>query len=130
MDRTNGSWPFFIHFDPLSSIRNFLLPMPTAPFDSDTSHQSYDFDTYKANTKKHSCGTSINSLIRIGETSVGKGVFARRHIHEGLLLSEIHVKSARRLPRRLQLLHGSSERKTPGTHRSPTFPEPQLRSEL
>jgi hypothetical protein len=92
MDRTNGPWPFFIHFDLLSSIRNFIQPMPTAPIDSDTSYQSYDFDTYKANTKKHTRSTSINGIIRVRETSVGKGVFARRHIHEGLLLSEIHGK--------------------------------------
>jgi hypothetical protein len=64
--------------------------MPTVPFDSDTAHHSYDFKTYNPATRKHSSGTSINSLIRIGETSVGKGVFARRHIHESLLLSEIH----------------------------------------
>ena len=66
--------------------------MPTVPFDSDTSHHSYDFNAYKPSTRKHSCSTSINGIIRVGETSVGKGVFARRQIQEGLLLSEIHGK--------------------------------------
>ena len=64
--------------------------MPTAPFNADTTRHSYDFNTYKAESEKLTCGTSLNGIIRVGETSVGKGVFARRNIHEGILLSEIH----------------------------------------
>ncbi|MEO2041476.1 MAG: SET domain-containing protein-lysine N-methyltransferase [Pirellulales bacterium] len=66
--------------------------MPTVPIDSDTPHHSYDLNAYSPTTSKPYYSTSITSFIRIGETSVGKGVFARRHIHEGLLLSEIHGK--------------------------------------
>ena len=63
--------------------------MPTVPIDSDTPHHSHDLNAYSPATSKPCNSTSIMSLIRLGETSVGKGVFARRHIHEGLLLSEI-----------------------------------------
>ena len=64
--------------------------MPTAPFNADTTRHSYDFNTYKADNERLTYGTSLNGIIRVGETSVGKGVFARRNIHEGILLSEIH----------------------------------------
>ena len=66
--------------------------MPTVPIDSDTPHHSYDLNACGPVTSKPFRNTSTTTLIRIGETSVGKGVFARRHIHEGLLLSEIHGK--------------------------------------
>ena len=70
-----------------------------------------------------------NGIIRVGETSVGKGVFARRNIHEGILLSEIHGTVLDDYPEDSSYCMALPS----GKLLNPPLPyvsEPQLRSEL
>ena len=64
--------------------------MPTAPFNINSFRQPFNLNTHKLPEPNQPPNTSLNGIIRVAETSVGKGVFARRRLHENILLSEIH----------------------------------------
>ena len=75
-----------------NSIEKFVPPMPTASFNLDSFRQPFDLNTHKIPETNQSPNTSLNRIVRVAETSVGKGVFARRRLYENILLSEIHGK--------------------------------------
>ena len=77
---------------PYNSIEKFVPLMPTAPFNTDSFRQPFDLTTRKLPDRNQSPNASLNGIIRVAETSVGKGVFARRRLQENILLSEIHGK--------------------------------------